>query len=63
MERVMTAPLAILLELDAIGIILLVLLGRVITTLAFRARQGDVRTHVSSYLHVAPWGTLLKNQA
>ena len=41
----MTAPPAVLLELDALGIVLLVLLGRVVTALAIRARQGDQRTH------------------
>lgn len=41
----MTAPLAVLLELDAVGVILLVLLGRVIATLAISARQSNQRTH------------------
>ena len=45
MHRVVTAPLAILLELDTIRIVLLVLLGRVVAALALRARQGDQRTH------------------
>ena len=47
MHRVALAPLAVLLELDALGIVLLVLLGRVVTVLAFRARQGDHRAHNS----------------
>ena len=38
-------PLAILLELNTIGIILLVLLGRVVAALALSAGQGDQRTH------------------
>ena len=45
MQGVMTATLAIFLHLDAIGVVLLVLLGRVVTALAIRARQGDQRTH------------------
>ena len=40
-----TTPLAILLELNTIGIILLVLLGRVVTALALRTRQGNHRAH------------------
>ena len=52
MERMVTAPLAILLELDAIGVVLLVLLRRVVAALAFSACQCDQRTHLncSSYL-------------
>ena len=45
MQRVLLAPLAILLQLDTIRIVLLVLLGRVVAALALRARQGDQRTH------------------
>ena len=45
MQRVMAAPLAVLLELDAIRVVLLVLLGRIVTALALRAGQGDQRTH------------------
>ena len=45
MQRMVAAPLAVLLELDAIGVVLLVLLGRVVAALALRARQGDQRTH------------------
>ena len=45
MQGMMTAPLAIFLHLDTIGVVLLVLLGRVVTALAIRARQGDQRTH------------------
>ena len=45
MQRVVTTPLAIFLHLDSVGVVLLVLLGRVVTALAFRARQGDQRTH------------------
>ena len=41
----MTTPLAVLLELDAIGVVLLVLLGRVVTTLALGAGEGDQGTH------------------
>ena len=44
-QSVLVAPLAILLELDTVGIVLLVLLGRVITALTFCARQCDQCTH------------------
>ena len=51
MKSVMTTPLAIFLHLDTVGIVLLVLFRRVVTTLAFGAREGDQRTHEnSSYL-------------
>jgi hypothetical protein len=50
MESVMTAPLAILHELDAIGVVLLVFLGRVVTALTLSAGQCDQSTHNSSYL-------------
>lgn len=49
MQGVGLAPLAILLELDTIGIILLVLFGRVIAALALGAGQGDQRTHEFSF--------------
>ena len=39
------APLAVLLQLEAIRIVLLVLLGRVVTALALRTRQGNHRAH------------------
>lgn len=45
MQRVLLAPLAILLQLDTIRVVLLVLLGRVITALALRTRQGNHRAH------------------
>ena len=45
MQRVLLAPLAVLLQLDTIRVVLLVLLGRVVAALALRARQGDQRTH------------------
>ena len=48
MKSVVTTPLAIFLHLDTIGVVLLVLLGRVVTTLAVRTRQGDQRTHQNS---------------
>ena len=47
---VMTTPAAILLELDTIGVILLVLLGRVVAALALSACQGDQRTHEYSFV-------------
>ena len=48
-QRMMAAPLAVLLQLDTVRIVLLVLLGRVITALALRTRQGDQRTHEFSF--------------
>ena len=44
MQRVLLAPLAIL-QLDTIRVVLLVLLGRVVTALALRTRQGNHRAH------------------
>lgn len=49
MRRVMTAPLAVLLQLDAIRIVLLVLLGRVVAALALGAGQSDQSTHEFSF--------------
>ena len=48
-QGVLVAPLAILLELDAVRIVLLVLLGRVVTALALGAGQGDQSTHEFSF--------------
>ena len=45
MQRVMTAPAAVLLQLDALRVVLLVLLGRVIAALAISTGQGDQRAH------------------
>ena len=45
MQGVMSAPLAILVELEAVGVVLLVLLGRVVAALALGACQGDQCTH------------------
>ena len=53
MHRVALAPLAVLLQLDTIRIVLLVLLGRVVTALALRARQSDLRTDVLRLLRHA----------
>ena len=50
MHRVALAPLAVLRQLDTIRIVLLVLLGRVVTALALRARQSDQRTHEFSFM-------------
>jgi hypothetical protein len=49
MKGVMSTPLTILFELDAIGIILLVLFGRIVTTLAFGAGESDQSTHEFSF--------------
>ena len=48
-HRVGVAPLAVLLELDAVRIVLLVLLGRIVSTLAFSACKGDQSTHQFSF--------------
>ena len=48
-QRVLVAPLAVLLELDTVRVILLVLLGRVVAALALGAGQGDQRTHELSF--------------
>ena len=45
MQGVMATPLAVLVELKAVGVVLLVLLGRVVAALALSARQGDQCTH------------------
>ena len=45
MQGVMSTPFAILLKLDTIGVVPLVLLGRVVTALAFSAGQSDQCTH------------------
>ena len=49
MQRVMTAPAAVLLQLDALRVVLLVLLGRIVSTLAFSACKGDQSTHQFSF--------------
>lgn len=43
------APLAVLLVLDALGIILFILFGRIVAALTFSTRQGDQGSHESSY--------------
>ena len=48
-HRVGVAPLAVLLELDAVRIVLLVLLGRVVAALALSAGQSDQSTHEFSF--------------
>ena len=50
MHRVVTAPLAILLELEPLRVVLLVLGGRVIAALAISARHRDQGTHLLSLL-------------
>ena len=45
MQRMVATPFAVLLGLDTIRMALLVLFGRVVTTLAVRAGQSDQRTH------------------
>ena len=49
MQRVLLAPLAVLLQLNTIRVVLLVFLGRVVTALALGAGQGDQRTHELSF--------------
>ena len=41
MHSVLTAPLAILVKLEAVGVVLLVLLGRVVAALALSARKSN----------------------
>ena len=48
-QRVLAAPLAILLQLDAVRIVLRVFGGRIVATLALSARQSDHRTHEFSF--------------
>ena len=43
---VCTAPATVLLELDAVGVILLVLVGVIVATLALLASERDELTHV-----------------
>ena len=50
MHGVVSAPFAVLLELDTIRIILLVLLGRIVTALALGACQSDQSTHEFSFI-------------
>ena len=45
MQRVLLALLAVLLQLNTIRVVLLVFLGRVVTALALRTRQGNHRAH------------------
>ena len=47
MQRVLLAPLAVLLQLNTIRVVLLVFLGRVIAALALGAGQSDQRAHVN----------------
>ena len=49
MQGMLVAPLAVLLELDTLGVVLLILFGRIIAALALRAGQGDQRTHENSF--------------
>jgi formate hydrogenlyase subunit 3/multisubunit Na+/H+ antiporter MnhD subunit len=50
----MAAPFAILLHLDPVGVVLLILLGRIVAALAVGARQRNHRTHeFSSYPNLA----------
>ena len=49
MHSVLTAPLAILIKLEAVGVVLLVLLGRVVAALALSAGQSDQSTHEFSF--------------
>lgn len=58
MQRVLLAPRAVLLDLHAIRHVGLVLGGRVITTLAISASQGNHSAHVSKPPFTAPTGTV-----
>ena len=48
-QGVMATPLAVLLELDAVRIVLLVLLGHVVAALALSAGQSDQSTYEFSF--------------
>jgi hypothetical protein len=45
-DGVRAAPATVLLELDAVGVVLLVLVGVIVATLAFLASERDELTHV-----------------
>ena len=45
MHSVLTAPLAILVKLKTVGVVLLVLLGRVVAALALGAGEQDIDAH------------------
>ena len=45
MQGVLLTPLAILPELEAVRVVLLVLLGRIVAALALSAGQSDQSTH------------------
>jgi hypothetical protein len=47
------APATVLLELDAVRVVLLVLVGVVIATLAFLASERDELTHVVSLSNIS----------
>ena len=63
MQCVLTAPLAILLELDTIRIVLLVLRGRVVSAFAFCARQCDQCTHEFSFKNYSASSRLTHERA
>ena len=48
MQCMLLAPLAVLLELESLGIILLILRGRIVAALAISARHRDQGTHLLS---------------
>ena len=63
MHRVALAPLAVLLQLDTIRIVLLVLLGRIVSTLAFSACKGDQSTHQYSLNYLVAFLLLHHDQS
>jgi hypothetical protein len=52
----MAAPGTVFLELDAVGIVLLVLVGVVVATLAFLASERDQLAHVCTSLYGSKLG-------
>ena len=63
MQCVMSTPFAIFLELNTIGVILLVLLGRIISTLAFSACKSDQSTHQYSLTYLLAFLLLHHDQS
>jgi hypothetical protein len=55
MAGVLTAPLAVLAQADAIRIVSLGLVRLVVASLALLAGEGDSDTHVSAGHLAAPW--------
>jgi len=48
-QGVLSVPLAVLLELDALRIVLLILFGRIVAAFALGACQGYERSHFGAF--------------